>query len=130
MKEILRELNSVAGIKGSMIVTRDGMVIASDLRGGLMEETIAAVSSRLLMAAEAHAEKMGLKDFTRLALEGTHGKIVVVRAGNASLVVIADMRMDPDASLIEIMSAARRIEAHGKLSMGGLARGASQPTRS
>ena len=115
MKETLKEMNSVAGIKGCMVVTLDGMVVAAELGGGLDEETVAAVSSRFLMAAQEHATAIGLKGFSRVVLEGTHGKIVLVPAGKAFLVVIADMKLDLDASFIEILSAARRIETYQKL---------------
>jgi len=118
MKEILKALNSVAGIKGSMLVTLDGMVVAAELGGGLDEETVAAVSSHFLMAAHEHADAIGLKNFSRLVLEGTHGKIVLVPSGNAFLVVIADMRVDFEATFIEILSAARRMGASQKLPAG------------
>ena len=114
MKEILTSLNSVAGVKGSMVVTPDGMVVASDLRGGLNEETVAAVSSHFLKAVQEHAEVLGIKKFPRVVLEGTHGKIVLMPAGIAFLVVIADMKMNLEASFIEILSAARRVEAQGR----------------
>ncbi len=122
MKEVLRALNTVAGIKGSMVVTLDGIVAAAELGKGLNEETVAAISSRFLMATQEHANTLGLKDFSRLILEGTHGKIVLVPAGKAFLVVIADMRMDMDASFIEIVSAARRIEGFVKIPLGATPR--------
>lgn len=117
IQQVLTDLNSVAGVKGCMVVTQDGMVVASDLRG-LPEETVAAVSSRFLKAAREQGSALGLTKFTRLVLEGTHGKIVLVPTGHAFLVVVADMRMDMDASFIEIASAARRIEAYEKLHVG------------
>ena len=122
MKNVLKALNSVAGLKGSMVVTLDGIVVASDLGGGLDEDTVAAVSSRFLMAAHEHAESVGLKGFSRVVLEGTHGKIVLVPAGKGFLVVIADMKMDLDASFLEIISAARRIEGQLKLLTGATPR--------
>ena len=121
MKNILKALNSVAGIKGSMVVTLDGIVVAADLGGGLSEEAVAAVSSRFLMAAQEHTQAIGLQSFSRLVLEGTHGKIVLVPSGKAFLVVIADMRMDLEAAFIEILSAARRIDGQLKIPTGAAA---------
>jgi predicted regulator of Ras-like GTPase activity (Roadblock/LC7/MglB family) len=128
MKEILKSLNSVAGVKGSMVVTLDGIVIAADFRGSLDEETVAAVSASFLKAAQEHAQKIGFKQFSRLVLEGTHGKVVLVPTGVAFLVVIADMKMNLEASFIEILSAARHVEAHGKALAGAVARKRTLPS--
>lgn len=115
MKTILNALNSVVGVKGSMVVTPEGIIVASDLRGALDEESVAAVGSRFLRVAQEQAGKVGVKGVSRFVLEGTHGKIVFVPAGKAFLVVIADMNLEIDASFIEILSAARRIEARLRL---------------
>ncbi|MHC5078874.1 MAG: roadblock/LC7 domain-containing protein, partial [Planctomycetota bacterium] len=45
MLEILRRLNTGVGVRGSMIVTSEGIVVAADLGGELEEERVAAMAS-------------------------------------------------------------------------------------
>lgn len=115
MKAILQELNSMVGIKGSMVVALDGMVIASELKG-IEEETAAAMASRMILTTKRGLDKLSFGDISQLVLTSTHGKIVLVNAGNAFLMVLADMNISLEHTLIEILSAARKIRNLGKIS--------------
>jgi len=45
MKEVLINLNKEVGVKGSMIVTRDGVVVASEILPPLNGDMVAAIAS-------------------------------------------------------------------------------------
>ncbi|MEW6356697.1 MAG: roadblock/LC7 domain-containing protein [Planctomycetota bacterium] len=115
MKTILEELNSVVGIKGSMVIAPDGMLIAS-LFSGIDDETAAALASRIILSTRQSLDKLGFGDISQLVLTSTHGKIVLVSAGNAFLMVMADMNTSLEHTLIEILSAARKIRNMGRMS--------------
>ncbi|NOZ21638.1 MAG: hypothetical protein GXP25_11205 [Planctomycetes bacterium] len=115
MKAILEELNSVVGIKGSMVIAEDGMLIASQF-AGIDDETAAALASRIILTTRQSLDKIGFGDITQLVLTSTHGKIALVSAGNSFLMVMADMNTSLEHTLIEILSAARKIKNMGKLS--------------
>lgn len=109
MIEILNDLNQVAGVKGSMVVTRDGMVVASALGDELEEETVAAVSSAMIQSAVRGMDRLGLEQLNRLIVTASWGRMVFVDLEIAFLVAITSQQMRLDAILIEIDSTAYRI---------------------
>ena len=115
MKAILQELNAVVGIKGSMVVAVDGIVIASEL-SGIEDDTAAAMASRMILMTRQSLEKLNFGEISRLILTSTHGKIVLVGAGRAFLMVMTDMNTSLEYTLIEILSAARKIKNLGRMS--------------
>ena len=115
MKAILEELNSIVGIKGSMVVAIDGMVVASELTG-IEEDTAAAMASRMILTTKRSLDKLSFGEVSQLVLTSTHGKIVLVNAGAAFLMVMADMNVSLEHTLIEILSAARKIKNLGRIS--------------
>lgn len=115
MKEILVELNREVGVKGSMVVTQDGIVVASDLGSGLNDDLVAAVSSNAIMTINTSLQKIGQQNLTKFVLEAGFGKIVIIDIGIAYLVVILDQRINMDVTLIAISGAAYRIRQMGQI---------------
>ena len=110
MREVLLELNETAGIRGSMILTRDGMVVSSCLGKGLDEEKVAAMASSIVVSTLRVLDARGLGAFARLTLSASHGKMVFVDTGAAYLVVVLERDIDLGPTAIEIRSATRRIQ--------------------
>ena len=48
MYQVLEELNKTSGITGSMIVGKDGIVIAADLDTSFEEETVGALAASII----------------------------------------------------------------------------------
>jgi predicted regulator of Ras-like GTPase activity (Roadblock/LC7/MglB family) len=109
MIEILRDLNQVAGVKGSMVVTRDGIVVHALLGTELDQETVAAVSSAMIQSARRAMERLGHKSFSRFILTSSWGRMVFVDLEIAYLVVITSQNIKLDVILIEIDSTAYKI---------------------
>lgn len=110
MLEILRELNEHAGVKGSLIVTEDGMIVASALGKGLEQETLAAVSSMMIQTAKKSLDS----NLDRIIMASSHGKLVLEDLGNAYIVVVTNSYINLDTTLIEIQSAGMKIRAREK----------------
>lgn len=110
MQEILEQLNQVAGIKGSMVVTREGVVVSEALGPDLDSSTVAAVSSHMIQVAgrSLNVLERGAM-FERFTLTSAHGRMVFVDLDVGYLVVITKMEMKLNQLLIEVESAARRI---------------------
>jgi len=47
MKEILNEINDIPGVRGSIVLDKDGLVIASNIMSGLEERTISAMVANI-----------------------------------------------------------------------------------
>ncbi|HZV01124.1 MAG TPA: roadblock/LC7 domain-containing protein [Planctomycetota bacterium] len=109
MQDILEGLNQVAGIKGSMVVTREGVVVSEALGPDLDSTTVAAVSSHMIQVAARSLAVLERGMFDRFTLTSAHGRMVFVDLEVGYLVVITKMEMKLQQLLIEVESAARRI---------------------
>ncbi len=111
MKNILKDLNQEAGIKGSMVITPDGMMVASALVANLEEDVVAAIVSSLLVAVKRALARIKAPDgLNSCILYANNGKIMFYDMGKAFLVVVADMDLNMDNSIIAIKSAIYRIQ--------------------
>ena len=68
MQEILEQLNQVAGVKGSMVVTKDGVVVSEALGPDLDTNTVAAVSSHMIQVASRSLGALDRGMFERFTL--------------------------------------------------------------
>jgi predicted regulator of Ras-like GTPase activity (Roadblock/LC7/MglB family) len=115
MHEVLNELNTRPGIRGSLVATPDGMVVTSRLQGAFDPETAAALTSTLLAGAHEVAKQCRGSELSRFVLVSTRGKVIMVDLGNAYLVVVTDRHIDLNQGLIEIESAAQALRKMGRL---------------
>lgn len=118
MRKILKGLNETVGIRGSMVVSEDGMVIASCLGRQLDEDKVAAMASNAVMSIRRALTSQGMPSFSRFTLTASHGKLVFTDTGIAYLVVVMDRHIDLGPTDIEIESAAMRIRGVGEMKIG------------
>ena len=111
MKAVLEELNQEVGIKGSMVITPDGIMVASALGPDLEEDLVAAIVSSVLVAAKRALSQLKAADgLNSCILTADNGKIMFYDMGNAFLVVVADTSLRLDTSIIAIRSAIFRLK--------------------
>lgn len=117
MDEILKDLNGEAGVKGSMVVTHDGIVVASALGVGLQGDLVAAMAAHAILSLITAFKRIGQTRFSRFILKSSYGKMVFVDAGIAYLVVVLDRHINLDATLITISGAAHKIQTQGQIAI-------------
>lgn len=115
MIDILRRLNHGVGVRGSMIVTPEGIVVAADLGGELEEDRVAAMASSVIQETQRCLGKVNLGQFSEFVLTSVHGKMVFHDIGVAFLVVLTDKGINLDHTLIEIRGAAFKIKSRAKI---------------
>lgn len=93
---ILNDLQKTGGISRSAIVSRDGLMIASDLGDGTDTETFAAMTAAMLGAAETSASELNLGELSSIIIDSSRGKVVSAGAGETAFVVVLS---EPDANL-------------------------------
>jgi predicted regulator of Ras-like GTPase activity (Roadblock/LC7/MglB family) len=118
MHSALDNLNGLVGIRGSLVVSRDGMVIASRLRGGLDGDRVAAVASNVVLRVGRALAGRGLGMFSRLSLASSDGEMIFESTREAYLVVVMERGIDLGQAELEIRSTARRIGALGEIHIG------------
>jgi predicted regulator of Ras-like GTPase activity (Roadblock/LC7/MglB family) len=115
MLDILKRLNRGLGIRGSMIVTADGIIVASHMGEDLDDNRVAAIASNVIQRTQHTLTEIELRKFSQFILTAVHGKMVFQDIGNAFLVVLTDKSINLDHTLIEIKGAAFKIQSRAKL---------------
>ncbi|MHC4600213.1 MAG: roadblock/LC7 domain-containing protein [Planctomycetota bacterium] len=115
MIEILTRLNHGVGVRGSMIVTQEGITVAAALGGELEEDRVAAMASSVIQETQRCFGKLELGTFNEFILTAAHGKMVFHDIGAAFLVVLTDKAINLDHTLIEIRGAAFKIKSRAKI---------------
>ncbi len=96
--ELKKVHNLVAGVKASVIVNIDGLLVASYPAGDeenphlnpTSSPQVAAMSATLIGLAEKTLRRLEQGDLQRLLMQGESGTIVVYPAGRAAVAVLVD----------------------------------------
>lgn len=113
MKDILQALNLEVGVKGSLLVTRDGVVIHSEISPPLNGDLVAAVAANSVQQINGALRAAGSRDFTRFVFNANFGKMAFVDTGDAYLVVVLDKQINLELTMLSITSASRKIQTAG-----------------
>lgn len=112
MRSVLRALSDVPGVRGSMVVTLDGIVVDSLLGRSLREDVVGAMAASLIIGTRKAVEA-ARRTFESFSLVSTHGKMIVADTGSAFLVVVLDRNIDLGHAELEIRSAVRKVKSLG-----------------
>ena len=115
MQEVLFDLNQEMGIKGSAILTKDGVLVASEIGPPINPDVVAGVSSSVIQLINAGLARMGVAPFTRFVFNAKYGKMVFYDTGEAYLVVVLDKNINTDLVMMPIQSSARKIQNLGSM---------------
>lgn len=117
MKELLHELNRHSGVRGSAVVTKDGMIVAAALPKDASEEVVSALVSFLLSTTNQSLHEAGMPNFENLVLTATHGRILLLGAGEVYLVVVTDQFANLDLVMVDAHATAGRILKASKINV-------------
>ncbi len=110
LTEILQELRKVGDIQGSSVISRDGLVVASDLSKNVDEETFAAMSAAMQGAAETAVSELNQGTLNQIIIEADKGKIITISAGEkAILIILAKPSTNLGLILLEMGKASGKI---------------------
>lgn len=115
MNKQLQMLNQGLGVRGSLVITKDGVVVASNLGDGLEVETVGALTSSVIQALmnPATSFRMGsfqAGDITRFTLTAKYGRLIFEIKESLVLVVVTDKKIDLEFTLLEIAGTANRLQ--------------------
>lgn len=110
LEKILKDLKDMGGIEASVVASRDGLLICSNVSLKQHAEAFAAMSATMLGAAEAATTELSKGNPDRIIVESMNGKIIATGAGPKALLIILT---EPEASLglilVELDRAAKKI---------------------
>ena len=110
MYDILNQLNKIDGVNGSLIMGKDGLVVAAELGSDVDENTVAAVGSQIMSSLQGALRRMQMGAFERFVVTGRHGKIILADAENVVLMLILDLDANVGLASVAIKDAVREIQ--------------------
>ena len=110
IEELLEKLNQAPGIKGSAVMTADGIMVKSALTDKAAQEVVAGLISFLLATTRRALAEGGLAPFRRFTMHCTHGKVVLYDLGESCLVAVADQFTALDECLPTVEETARALK--------------------
>ncbi len=111
LQEIIVGLKEVGTIEACAIVSRDGLVISTDMPEEKKADSLAAMSATMLGAAETISMSLGKGLPGRVIVESENGKLICTGAGpNAILVVMAQPQARLSLIIVELEKAAAKLK--------------------
>ena len=96
LNQILQKLISTGDVEGAAVITRDGLLIASELSESIDGETLAAMAATMTGAAETAVQELKKTSPDRVIVESKNTKLITVGAGQQAILVCV---IDPNAKL-------------------------------
>ena len=110
MYNVLGDLNKTSGVKGSMLVGIDGIIIAADLDARLEDETVGAMAASIMSNVNKALERLKQQNLERVTIEADAGKIFLSDAGIGILAVVTEPQINVGLVRLEIKNAISQIK--------------------
>ncbi|HMK46855.1 MAG TPA: roadblock/LC7 domain-containing protein [Methanocella sp.] len=111
ISRVVTDLKRVGGVRAVAVVSREGILIASDMPSDVHAETFAAMAAVMLCAAEAATLELERAVPDRLIVETDEGKLFIMGAGERSmLVVLTETRSGAGQIIVEMGRAVNRVQ--------------------
>nr|MDO8116632.1 roadblock/LC7 domain-containing protein [Candidatus Sigynarchaeota archaeon] len=101
---------NVEGIEASAVVSKEGLIVASDLGEGVSEMHIAAMAAILLSTAENVLVELKKGTLDVCIIQGNEGKFILMDAGmDFILATVLDSFTRMDLAFVEMRNTAKHI---------------------
>jgi predicted regulator of Ras-like GTPase activity (Roadblock/LC7/MglB family) len=95
---LLIDINNIDGILGSIIVSKDGLVIANTMPDNIDKDLIGALTSSLFSNIDVQVKKLSKGTLKRLTVETDLGIFVLTEIEMGTLVVLSKDKSKPNLS--------------------------------
>ncbi|RKZ28171.1 hypothetical protein DRQ26_01660 [bacterium] len=110
VKEVVERLSQVKGVVGSILVAKDGLVVASNLSVQVQDEIVAAMVSAVGSTAIKATEMMEQGELRNIIIEGNNGKLFLTDADVGYLGVLTSTEANMGLVRLELMEAAETLK--------------------
>ncbi|NOZ77009.1 MAG: hypothetical protein GXO65_04915 [Euryarchaeota archaeon] len=111
IERILADLEKIAGVTGVLVTGRDGLIIASEVSGDTDAEALGALATTVYTTSENSMKELNKGSTNQVIIEGDEGKILMVLAGEAILVVLTEPTVNLGYLRMEMKKSVSRIKA-------------------
>jgi predicted regulator of Ras-like GTPase activity (Roadblock/LC7/MglB family) len=109
MYEVLSELNKTPGITGSMVVGKDGIVIAADLEEKLEGDAVGALAASITSNIQKSLDRLETNPLSQVTIEADNAKLFFTDASVGILVVTAEQSVNIGLIRLEIRNALSKL---------------------
>lgn len=109
MRDVLNQLTDRIGVRGALVMSGDGVLVAESLGPHLEAEPVAALAAQVSARAAKASASLGLGTTRRIILSALFGRLVLVPLDELVLVVVTEPGLALDRTLLEIEGPAQRI---------------------
>jgi predicted regulator of Ras-like GTPase activity (Roadblock/LC7/MglB family) len=109
MFDVLEELNRTSGVSGSMLVGRDGIVIASDLQAAMEDETVGALAASITANIQKSLSRLGQPQPQQITIEAENTKMFLADCDIGVLVVLTEKDANLGLVRLEVRNAKRKL---------------------
>lgn len=109
MRHIVEDLIRVDGVIGSLLVGRDGLVIASTLIDDEDAEVLGAMSAAVFGEIDKATKRIGIGTLVDAIIDAKEGSILVLEARDVILTVVTQRMVNLGLVKMEMRRAAKRI---------------------
>lgn len=110
MRRIVEDLLRVDGVVGSLLVGRDGLVVASTLLDPSDAEVLGAMSAAVFGEIDKATKRIGVGGLTDAIINAQDGLVMILEARELILVVITQRTVNVGLVKMEMRKAATRIK--------------------
>lgn len=110
MQSILKRINKIQGVRGTLIAGDDGLVIAADLSGTEDANALGAVASTVAASLSGALERLGQGQFDRFVMNGSQGSLALLAVNSAILLTLLQKDVNIGMVLVELKDAAAELE--------------------
>ncbi|HUU44016.1 MAG TPA: roadblock/LC7 domain-containing protein [Planctomycetota bacterium] len=110
MKTVLEHLNRSVGVVGSAVMTHDGILVTSAIADRHDQDALTAIGSSLVQSTQRSLRNYDDSELLLMTIDGSRGRIVLVKAASAFLLIITDSTIALDATLLDIKSAVGKLQ--------------------
>lgn len=115
MQHIVTDLVETLNARAVLLVAKDGMIVACEVREGLDPHRVGALCAALVAEVTTALAGQGLEGFRQLEVAAERGKLIVVEAASTWLIVLVGARLEIGPESIELRSAAQRVVKESNL---------------
>jgi len=115
LKSVLEVLCRNDAVLGALIITKEGMMIESELNGNYDGETIGAFMSHMAATIKNALGSLGHAEFTRYVVTAEEGRVYLVDLGTSFLLAITKTEVDEGNINVALFQAANEIKKTGRL---------------
>jgi predicted regulator of Ras-like GTPase activity (Roadblock/LC7/MglB family) len=109
MYDVLEELNKTSGVSGSMLVGRDGIVIAADVQAAMEDEALGALAASITANIQKSLGRLGQPDPQQITIEAENAKLFLADCSVGVLVVLTERDANLGLVRLEVRNAKQKL---------------------